>query len=196
MKLSTRLTPTCHRQSTSGPATCVGQVQTATACNRSGQSSFLNKHLVAPFFFIAISSTGGAAKVRGSHTAKLRLQHEGGGRTKVSVHSMSTSWPVRLVTDRVESACTAKREMNLTSAVVKPTAASVYPRSIVCSTVPRYAVRSDVHGADHCGPPAASAQPKLVQPPTVIPQNAAAGSCKLVASVGLSKCTVKHCMHT
>ena len=40
--------------------------------------------------------------------------------------------------------------MNLTSAVVKPTAASVYPRSMVCSTVPRYAVRSDVHGACHC----------------------------------------------
>ena len=84
MKLSTRLTPTCHRQSTSGPAACAGQAQTATACNRSGQSSFLNKHLVALFVVFAISSTGGAAKDRRSHTAELRLQH-GGGRRNTNV---------------------------------------------------------------------------------------------------------------
>ena len=53
--------------------------------------------------------------------------------------------------------------MNLTSVVVKPTAASVYPRSMVCSTMPRYAVRSDVQGACHCAR-AAQLSPRLKLP--------------------------------
>ena len=44
-----------------------------------------------------------------------------------------------------EQTCKAKRDTNVTSADVTDTAASVYPRSIFCRTVPRYAVLSEVH---------------------------------------------------